>query len=276
MSLYAAEERGRKEFGSVNGGYTIAQVAIGDDRWSMEFVVVSLEETTQAFTLIFYDGPGDLMSVPMVGLGERSDWADNVPPGGVRTMNTTNQGPLRQGYARLDANAESFALYAVLTSVDPSGSSPPFRTFVPGVRRLADQQRLFFNNTSFNVSCVAIASQVSVSSEEPIRIIARDKNGAEIQRTEFQNLDQGQHTAFCLPAVDVLPLTAGRLGVLDIIGTSAVIGFTFDSEGKMHTEMPYSVSGYDIDPYVGPPPPADPDPPPADPDPPPGDPPYDY
>ena len=135
------------------------------------------------------------------------------------------------------------------------------------MRRLADQQRLFFNNTSFNVSCVAIASQVSVSSEEPIRIIARDKNGAEIQRTEFQNLDQGQHTAFCLP--DVLQLTAGTLGVLDIIGTSAVIGFTFDSEGKMHTEMPYSVCCYDIDPVVAPPPPPDPDPPPADPGPPP-------
>ena len=71
MSLYAAEERGRKEFGSVNDGYTIAQVAIGDDRWSMEFVVVSLGETTQAFTLIFYDGLGDLMNVPMVGLGDR-------------------------------------------------------------------------------------------------------------------------------------------------------------------------------------------------------------
>ena len=214
------------------------------------------------------------MNVPMVGLGERSDWADNVPPGGVRTMNTTNQGPLRQGYARLDANAESFALYAVLTSAEPTGSSLPFRTFVPGVRRLENQQRLFFNNTSSNVSCVAIASQVSVGSERPIRIIARDENGAEIQRTEFQELDQGQHTAFCLP--DVLQLTAGRLGVLDIIGTSAVIGFTFDSEGKMHTEMPYSVCCYDIDPVVAPPPPPAPDPPPPDPDPPPGDPPYDY
>ena len=142
------------------------------------------------------------------------------------------------------------------------------------MRRLADQQRLFFNNTSLNDSCVAIASQVSLGSAEPIRIIARDENGAEIQRTEFQTLDQGHHKAFCLPAE--LPLTAGRLGVLDIIGTSAVIGFTFDSEGKMHTEMPYSVCCYDIDPYVGPPPPADPDPPPVDSDPAPTDPgPYD-
>ena len=141
---------------------------------------------------------------------------------------------------------------------------------------LENQQRLFFNNVPFDVSCVAIVSQVSLGSAEPIRIIARDENGAEIQRTEFQNLDQGQHTAFCLPAVDVLPLTAERLGVLDIIGTSAVIGFTFDSEGKMHTEMSYSVCCYDIDPYEGPPPPADPDPPPTDSDPGPTDPgPYD-
>ena len=189
-------------------------------------------------------------------------------------MNITNQGPLLQGYARLDASPESFALYAVLTSAEPSGFRPPFRTFVPGVRRLGDQQRLFFNNIPFDVSCVAIVSQVSLGSEEPIRIIARDENGAEIQRTEFENLDQGQHTAFCLP--DALQLTAGTLGVLDIIGTSAVIGFTFDSDGKMHTEMPYSVFGYDVDPDVAPPPPTDPDPPPADPDPPPTGPDYDY
>lgn len=145
----------------------------------------------------------------------------------------------------LDADIADLAFYAVLTSVDPNGSRPTYRTFVPGVWHLSDDQRLFFNNTSFDVSCLAIVSRVFLSFEDPVKLIARDENGAEIQRIEFPDLSRGQHVAFCLP--DVLQATAGRRGVLDIIGTSAVIGFTFDSEDKMHTEMPYNVCCFDIE-----------------------------
>jgi hypothetical protein len=143
-----------------------------------------------------------------------------------------------------DILGSNLAFYAVLTSSEPAGTRPPFRTFVPGMDELQSHQRLFFNNTEGNVTCAAAVGQQSLSFEDPIRMIARDINGAELQRTTLGTLDTNQHTAFCLP--DQIPVTAERRGILDILGYGAIIGFTFDPDGKFHTETPYGYCCFDV------------------------------
>lgn len=248
LSIAPASEKERRDFGWIESGAVIPQVAIGDNRWSMEFIVMSLEETTQVFTVTFRNGAGELMSVPLEGLGNNSVWADSVPQGGVRRVRTSNTGPLRQGYAVMEVSGNitgsNLAFYAVLTSSEPAGTRPPFRTFVPGMDDLESRQRLFFNNTEGNVTCAAVVGKQFLSFEDPIRIIARDTNGAELQRTTLGTLDRNQHTAFCLP--DLIPVTAGRRGILDILGDGGIIGFTFDPDGKFHTEAPYSYCCFDV------------------------------
>ena len=240
-----AEPKG-KEFGWIESGQIMPQVPIGDNRWSMEFVVISLEETAQVFTVTFYDSDGEPMQVPLEGRGETAVWADSVPPHGARSVRTGNTGSLRQGYARLESDELSgFAFYGVLTSAEPAGTRPPFRTFVPGMSRLEDQQRLFFNNTGGNTTCVAIVSQAFTSLNESLIVVARDENGSEFQRMALPDFDRDQHRAFCLP--DALPFTANRRGVLDIFGGfHAAIGFTFDSQGKFYTEAPYMTCCFDL------------------------------
>jgi hypothetical protein len=243
--LFGAKQKG-KDFGWIESGQVIPQVAIGDNRWSMEFIVVSLEETAQVFTVTFVNGAGEPMQVPLEGKGDTAVWADSVPPLGVRSVRTGNTGPLRQGYARLESDELSgFAFYAVLTSSEPTGTRPPFRTFVPGMSRLESQQRLVFNNTEGNTTCAAIVSQAFTSLGEALVLVARDENGAEFQRMEMPDFGRDQQKAFCLP--DALPMTANRRGVIDIFGGShAAIGFTFDSQGKFHTEAPYITCCFDL------------------------------
>jgi hypothetical protein len=69
LSIASASEKERREFGWIESGAVIPQVAIGDNRWSMEFIVMSLEETTQVFTVTFRNGAGEPMTVPLEGLG---------------------------------------------------------------------------------------------------------------------------------------------------------------------------------------------------------------
>ena len=240
-------EDAKKGFGSISSGTVIPQVVVGDDRWTLEFVVVSLEDTAETFAVTFFDDNGDTMALPIVGMGDISTWVDTVEAHGVRRIITTNTGSLQQGYAKIVVLTEEFgddavAFYAVLTSSEPAGFRPPFRTFMPGVDSFEGEQRFGYDNRNANNTCIAFISRTSFSD---IKVIARDERGLEIERKVF-DLDDGQHTAFCLR--ETLPQTAGRFGVLDVVGfTGGSISFTFDSDGKFHTEMPYWTCCFDIE-----------------------------
>ncbi len=228
-SMAWGAEPEEKDFGSIDSGYTVPHLAVGDGVWTTEFRVFSLEDFLQAFTIRFFDSNGDPLELDVdvpggASLGMVDTVLGGVKPGGVLRFQAGPAGPLKVGYAILETSEFSgLGIDAVITN----GAS--FQTSVPGMRRFQSHLRFPFVNSGGFVSCIAWKSDAN----QGVTVIARDGDGKEMCR-DSSELAAGQHGAFCL--LDRLPCVADRDGlvevVTDFVGLTA-ISLTADPLGRL-------------------------------------------
>lgn len=243
VSMLSGAEPPKKDFGSIDSGYTIPHLAVGGGVWTTEFRVFSLEDFIQAFTVRFFDSNGDplVLDIDVPG-GPSLDPGDTVlggvKAGGIVRFRAGPAGPLKVGYAILETSEFSgLAIDAVITN------GAAFQTSVPGMRRFQGPLRFPFVNSGGFVSCVAWKSDT----RQDVTMIVRDGDGVELCRAESELADD-QHEAFCLQ--DRLPCVADQDGLMEVgfssVGVSA-ISLTADPLGRLWTTVPYDLCCFDVE-----------------------------
>ena len=135
---------------------------------------------------------------------------------------------------------------AIITYHDEEGR-PLYRTSLPGLAEAQEHVRMPFTNTEGFMAGIGLMS----FPPQDATFIASDPVGVELCRATIR-FNGPRHMADFL--VNLLPCTAGRNGVLDIISDAVVagqaeglsaVGLSFDPDVRMWTQVPYRVNpGY--------------------------------
>lgn len=212
-------------------------VAIGGV-WSSEMTLVNLDPDDEAeFTLRFYkpDGSDWLMTIP--GLGTNSEFHIVLPPEGSAVYKPDWPGvDIETGSAVIDQPPDAQVAGHIIFS-DLTEGRPPFESVVPLSSDSEFYLSMPFDNTTNNVSCIAIANPISSEVLYSLEFSNNDDELIDI----FTNgsLEGNNQTSFCLP--NEFPETAGERGLIRITGSTSnlsVLGFRFNTSGAFATMFP--------------------------------------
>ncbi|MDA1316052.1 MAG: hypothetical protein O2968_22240 [Acidobacteria bacterium] len=195
------------------------------------FQAVNISGGPASFTVSFFDGAGDPMTLPIVQDGvtiNANMIGDAIAPGGVRFARTApNEAAVQIGYAVVNSVPEG----AVAVVAQFSNQVPGERLFqasIPVETRLHQKFFMPFINSGGFVGSIAVVSLV----QQTVSFRVLSASGTELCSTT-EDFEAGQHKAFLL--ANLLPCSADTNAVLaaegESIGLSAV-GFTAADMGQ--------------------------------------------
>lgn len=216
-------------------------VAIGGV-WSSEMTLVNLDPDDEAvFTLRFYkpDGSPWLMTIP--GLGTNSAFDIVLPPEGSAVYKPDSPGvDIETGSAVIDQPSDAQVAGHIIFT-DQTEGRPVFESVVPLSSDSEFYLSMPFDNTTGNVSCIAIANPVN---SQVVYSLEFSNNDDElIHIVTNRSLGSRGQLAFCLP--NEFPETAGERGLIRITGSSnflSVLGFRFNYAGAFATMFPMTAA----------------------------------
>jgi hypothetical protein len=224
----------------------IPQIATGGDGQSgffMIFEVFNITERQVDVTIFFADQQGGTMMLPLAPSGELAGgFRVAVPPGGVAFTRTMPTGPMRIGYALVDAPADasgfglSVGVNAIFNQVVPG--RPVFQAGIPVSTPLHDRFFVPYLNTGGFTGTLAI---VNVIIPQRVTFIARDTAGMELCRTS-RLMGQGEHAAFIIR--EQLSCAANRDGLLEVRADQpslSGIGFLAQDDGAFVSQTVFGV-----------------------------------
>jgi len=189
------------------------------------FQAVNISGAPASFTVSFFDGDGDPMTLPILQDGtpiNANMIGDAIAPGGVRFARTVPAAaPVQIGYAVVNSVPEGAVAVVARFSNQVPGERL-FQASIPLETRLHQSFFMPFINSEGFVGSIAVVSLV----EQAVDFSVRSASGTELCSTT-ENFAAGQHKAFLLATL--LPCSAETNAVLaaegESIGLSAV-GFT--------------------------------------------------
>jgi hypothetical protein len=173
----------------------IPQVADGSG-WKTTIVLVNTDSDPAPFTLTFRSADGSPVAIPLLGIGAVTDYADVIPIGGIRTIETRGlANNLVQGWGEVIAgkSINGTAIFRQHTpgTVDTEGAVP--------LKSSSGKHFLVpFDNTQGFITAIAMLNPDS-SQTATVNISFRDENGAPITAGSIV-LKPGTRQAFVLPS----------------------------------------------------------------------------
>lgn len=236
ISAMAAENQ-QKDIDFNPDAQVFPHVAIGGV-WSSEMTLVNLDpDDDAAFTLRFYKPDGSAWLVTIPGLGTDSQFDIVLPPDGSAVYKPDWPGvDIETGSAVIDQPEDAQVAGHIIFS-DLTEGRPPFESVVPLSPDSEFYLSMPFDNTTNNVSCIAIANPTASLLAYSLEFSNNDDELIDIFTGGA--LDPHAQTSFCLPSQ--FPETAGERGLIRITGSSnflSALGFRFNTSGAFATMFP--------------------------------------
>lgn len=185
---------------------------------------LNITDSTASFEILFFDGNGDPMTLPLANPMNPTDFANpipsigfmaSLPPGASAGQFTIPlSAPLQVGYAVVTATPEdSVAVIGIFNNQIPGNRL--FQASIPMGPVTHDRFFTFYSGgVGGFVSSLALVASVA----QTVTIIARQElTGAELCRST-RPMTQGQHIAVIIR--EELPCTDGVEGMLEVVGAS--------------------------------------------------------
>ncbi len=203
---------------------------VSGDGWKTTLYFTNLTDIRKHFTVFFIGEDGTDMAVSLTS-GETARAVElMLNPFVVATIETTNTGPLKQGWAMFipDSYSDKVAGIGIFGQATPG--RPDFEAVVPAVSMIDSRYLLLFDNTNDFVTSMAIANTDFVSAS--MEFTVRDEQG-ETLTTGSMAMAAMSHAAFTLP--QKWPGTAGKRGSVEFQVTSgwaSAMGLRFNPGGS--------------------------------------------
>lgn len=232
-----AAETQQKDVAFLPDAQVFPHLAIGGV-WSSEMTLVNLDPDDEAvFTLRIYKPDGTPWTLTIPGLGTNSEFPIVLPPEGSAIYKPDWPGEeIETGWAVIDQPVDAQVAGHIIFS-DVTEGRPPFESVVPLSSDSEFYLSMPFDNTTNNVSCIAIANPTTSLLLYSLEFSNNDDELIDI----FTDGSLGSHnqTSFCLPSE--FPETAGERGLIRITGSSnflSALGFRFNTSGAFATMFP--------------------------------------
>ncbi len=209
---------------------TIPQIADGSG-WKTTFVLANPSPQPVPFSIVFRDPQlGTPMMVPLALIGASAEYADVIPPGGVRTFETAGDASsLVEGWAEI---VSSGAIGGTVIFGQAATNSEA----TVQVRPSAGERFVFpFDNSSGLNSALALLN-ANRSEDKLATVILRDENGNRLT-TEYLQLKAMTDQTFLLS--DRFPSSQNMRGSIEFSGAAmSTLGLLFNPAGSFTSMEP--------------------------------------
>jgi len=219
----------RSSSGTVSYG-VIGQIADGGT-WQTSFTLTNKGTVAAQYTLRFWASNGSALALPVQGrTGRVTSIEGTILPGNTGTIVTGGlpEDATVVGWAELssDGSVDGFAVFRQRVA----GRADQEATVL--LTRPSDRFLMAFDNTAgYTTGMTLVNTNATPLSGVTIRF--RDEGG-NILSTTTASLNPRGHSAFVL--TDVLPATANRRGLIEVIGTAMTgLGLRFTAAGSFTT-----------------------------------------
>jgi hypothetical protein len=214
--------------------------------WKTKFILVNMDTKASKYTLLFGDTEGRDLQRTIEGLGPGTGVTGTIAVNGSIFVETSNSGPLVQGYAVLATNGVAgfdgkVAGYAVFSN--QVAGRPDFEAVVPIAKVNETRMRIPFDNTAGFATGVAVLNFDSVAST--ISVACWDGNGVVLSCLGRINLAALGQRAFNL--AEQFPILANKRGVIELSTSGkflSAIGLRFNPTGSFTSIGPLSLSDW--------------------------------
>lgn len=184
------------------------------------------------FSLSFHKPDGSPLQLPLLGAGLQSEYADTVPPGGVRILQTAGTSyPLAEGSAELVSGGPLTGV-AVFRQRASSGQDTEGAL---GVASSALRAVLPFDNTGGFQTALAVVNAFP-SSTAPIALLLRDEAGRLLATSP---LLPAQANRYAFRLSDLFPAARDHRGTVELTGAGfAAFALRFNPAGSFTTIEP--------------------------------------
>jgi hypothetical protein len=222
--------------------YALPQLVFGGG-WYTAIYFNNQTSGALAANVSFFDQNGQPLPTPVLassifGSGLAADLSApdtvtvsmvNVPPLGTVIIEAPNNGPLQQGWARVDAPAGmvGYGIFRYTLSA-PGQPTQLSEGEIPFASTTSTSSSLIFDDTAY-VTAVAFANPSGVSAS--INIQALDATG-QVIGTATETLGPGARTALVLRSISGLAGVAGQRGSVQFTATTgavSVLGLRFNN-----------------------------------------------
>lgn len=207
--------------------------------WKTSLIAINRGQVTATAHVFFFADDGRRLTVPVVGVPVSPNYLAVLVPFETATLETIGNGSaLTSGWIQIDTDDDiSFtAIVRQRVAGRPDNEAAAFSR-TPSPHLIAP----FDNRSGFNTAIALTNPNGALPLN--LTLIFRDESGKVITASSFL-LDARNHTAFSM--VDRFPVLAGKLGSIEITGSTATgqllgfiaLGLRFNSEGSF-TSLPY-------------------------------------
>jgi len=210
---------------------TLAQI-VDSDSWKTTIVLVNSGADLAPFSIAFWQPTGDPLQIPLAGPGPVTEYADVIPPGGVRFVESESRSStLAQGWAEI---VGSKAIGGTLI-FRQRGNAADSEAGIPIAQPLGQGFMLPFDNTLGFMTGLAV---LNPDSTQPVTTLVtfKDENGQLISQ-EPVTLDARTREAYALP--DRYPAVQDRKGTMEFTASSlSVLELRFNPRAAFTTVNP--------------------------------------
>lgn len=209
-----------------------AQVADGGG-WRTTFVLANAGNQPAPFAAVFKKADGSTLSLPVPGLGRRDEYADIIPVGGVRILETEGtSNPIVDGWAEVVSKG---AIAGTVVFAQKGMSNSNSEGTVQLVPPLGEPVVLPFDNTQGFLTALALLNE-SDSENSLVTVTVRDEFGQRLS-TEYLQLQVLTRQVSFLTSL--YPSTADRRGTAEFQGVRvSMIGLRFNPMGSFTSMAP--------------------------------------
>lgn len=204
---------------------SIPQVADAAD-WKTTILLANPGSQPVPFSLSFRKPDGNPLLLPLLGAGPRSEYADTVPPSGVRILQTAGTSyPLVQGSAEL----VSAGPLTGVTVFRQRGATGQDNEGALGVSTSALRAVLPFDNTAGFQTALAVVNEYPASTV-PLALIIRDEAGRFLASGPLQ---PAQASRYAFRISDLFPAAKDHRGTIELTGAGfSAFGLRFNPAGS--------------------------------------------
>ena len=198
---------------------TLSQVVGGGQEWHTTLFVTNLSNTSESFTIRFYDDSGSALAMPIESLGSVDTITDTLGPAQTRRYETGVAPSLLAGWAVLSPGSSGtsrlsgFAVFRHTVPADQSTFSSEAVVDFVGVR--GSKYILLYDNLAGFTTTASLANP-DVQNAVTLQAEIRDESGV-LLATDSITLPPLGHTAFVL--TQRFPATAGRRGSIRFVAS---------------------------------------------------------